>query len=66
MENNKYMERVWNGIWTENPLKPMVIVDRWTIGMIAIYAAVWVIDVYVIKNYKQKTAPEVAAEVSPE
>ena len=44
-------------IWTENPIKPMVIVDRWTLGMIAIFAAVWVIDVYVIKNYKQKTAP---------
>lgn len=41
-------------IWTENPLKPMVIVDRWTLGMIAVYVAVWVIDVYVIKNYKRK------------
>ena len=41
-------------IWTENPAKPMVIVDRWTLGMIAIYAAIWVIDVYVIRNYKRK------------
>ena len=41
-------------IWTQNPLKPMVIVDRWTLGMIAVYVAVWVIDVYVIKNYKRK------------
>lgn len=40
-------------IWTQNPLKPMVIVDKWTLGFIALYAAVWVIDVYVIKNYKR-------------
>ena len=43
-------------IWTQNPTKPMVIVDRWTLAMIAVYAAVWVIDVYVIKNYKKKSA----------
>lgn len=40
-------------IWTEDPLKPMVIVDRWTLGMIGLFAAVWTIDVFVIKNYKR-------------
>lgn len=40
-------------MWTQNPMKPMVIVDKWTLGFIVMYAAVWVIDVYVIKNYKR-------------
>ena len=40
-------------MWTQNPIKPMVIVDKWTLGFIAMYAAVWVIDAYVIKNYKR-------------
>ena len=46
-------------IWTQNPAKPMVIVDRWTLGMIAVYVAVWVIDVYVIKNYKKKKPDQI-------
>ena len=40
----------------------MVIVDRWTLGMIAMYAAVWIIDVYVIKNYK-KAARNLSADM---
>ena len=43
-------------IWTQDPSKPMVIVDRWTFAMIAVYAAVWVIDICVIKNYRTKPA----------
>ncbi|MBR3124717.1 MAG: hypothetical protein IKF42_04700, partial [Mogibacterium sp.] len=49
-------------IWTQDPSKPMVIVDRWTLGMIAMYAAVWVIDVYIIKNYK-KAARNLSADM---
>ena len=49
-------------LWTQDPSKPMVIVDRWTLGMIAMYAAVWIIDVYVIKNYK-KAARNLSADM---
>ncbi len=45
-------------IWTQDPSKPMVIVDRWTAVMIALFASVWLIDVYVIRNYKRKAPIE--------
>ncbi|MGX8773523.1 MAG: hypothetical protein ACSW8G_00540 [Bacillota bacterium] len=33
-------------IWTEDPLRPMVIVDRWTLAMIFLFALTWFVDVY--------------------
>lgn len=33
-------------IWTEDPRRPMVIVDRWTLAMIFLFALTWVTDVY--------------------
>ena len=33
-------------IWTEDPRKPMVIVDRWTLAMILLFALSWFTDVY--------------------
>ncbi len=53
-------------IWTQNPTKPMVIVDRWTLGMIAIFAAVWAIDVYIIRNYKSEAKRMKAESQQPE
>ena len=41
-------------IRTENMTKPMVIIDKWTLLMIVLYAVTWAIDVYVIKYARQK------------
>ena len=35
-------------IWTENPTKPMVIVDEWTLGMIGLFAIMLAVDILVI------------------
>ena len=45
-------------IRTENLTKPMVIVDKWTLAMIVLFAITWVIDVFVIKYAKQKEDQE--------
>ena len=39
-------------IWTEDPHKPMIIVDRWTLAMIVLFAITWYTDVYLIKYQK--------------
>lgn len=43
-------------IWTEDPHKPMVIVDRWTLAMIFLFAITWFVDVYLVRY--QKGMPE--------
>lgn len=45
-------------IWTEDPHKPMVIVDRWTLAMIFLFAITWFVDVYLVKY--QKDTPKKA------
>jgi hypothetical protein len=39
-------------IWTEDPHKPMVIVDRWTLAMIFLFAITWFADVYLVRYQK--------------
>lgn len=45
-------------IWTEDPHKPMVIVDRWTLAMIFLFAITWFADVYLVRY--QKDTPKKA------
>ena len=41
--------------WTEDILQPMVIIDRWTLLMILLFAVTWFVDVYLIRyNPRQK------------
>ena len=40
-------------IWTEDPHRPMVIVDRWTLAMIFLFALTWFTDVYLVR-YQRK------------
>ncbi len=49
-------------IWTEDPHKPMVIVDRWTLAMIFLFAITWFSDVYLVRY--QKGQPAVAKSSS--
>ena len=39
-------------IWTEDPHKPMVVVDRWTLAMIFLFAITWFSDVYLVRYQK--------------
>ena len=41
-------------IWTEDPYKPMVIVDKWTLGMIFLFALTWFVDVYIVRYQKRQ------------
>ena len=43
-------------IWTEDPHKPMVIVDRWTLAMIFLFALTWFSDVYLVRYQKNKSS----------
>ena len=45
-------------IRTENLAKPMVVIDKWTLAMIVLFAATWAIDVFVIKYAKEKEQQE--------
>lgn len=45
-------------IRTENMAKPMVIVDKWTLAMIVLYAVAWAIDVFIIKYGRKNEDPE--------
>ena len=49
-------------IWTEDPRKPMVIIDRWTLLMIILFAITWFVDVYLIK-YRYRRREEEVPEV---
>lgn len=42
-------------IWTQDPHKPMVIVDRWTLAMIFLFALTWFADVYLVRYQKRQT-----------
>ena len=42
-------------IFTEDPHKPMVIVDRWTLAMIVLFGLTWFTDVYLVKYQRNKT-----------
>ena len=33
-------------MWTQDPRRPMVIVDRWTLAMIVLFGLTWLVDVY--------------------
>ena len=37
-------------MWTEDPRRPMVIVDRWTLAMIILFGLTWFIDVYTTRK----------------
>ena len=41
-------------IWTEDPRRPMVIVDRWTLAMIFLFALTWFADVYLVRYQKKQ------------
>ena len=45
-------------IRTENLTKPMVIIDKWTLAMIILFAATWAIDVFVIRYAREKEQQE--------
>ena len=45
-------------IWTEDPHKPMVIVDRWTLAMIFLFAITWFADVYLVRYQKGQLKKE--------
>ena len=45
-------------IRTENLAKPMVVIDKWTLAMILLFAATWAIDVFVIKYAREKEQQE--------
>ena len=52
-------------IWTEDPRQPMVIIDRWTLLMIVLFAITWFVDVYLIKyRYRKRQEEEEDPEVS--
>lgn len=56
-------------IWTEDPRKPMVIIDRWTLLMIILFAITWFVDVYLIKyryRRREEEDPEEGQEEVPE
>ena len=48
-------------IWTEDPHKPMVIVDRWTLAMIFLFAITWFADVYLVRYQKCQTKNDASA-----
>ena len=39
-------------MWTEDPRRPMVIVDRWTLAMIVLFGLTWFVDVYTTRSKK--------------
>lgn len=43
-------------IWTEDITKPMMIVDRWTLGMIALFAVTLAVDVLLVKYNEEPAA----------
>ena len=45
-------------IRTENLAKPMVVIDKWTLAMIILFAATWAIDVFVIRYAREKEQQE--------
>ena len=42
-------------MWTEDPRRPMVIVDRWTLAMILLFGLTWFIDVYTNRKKTDRT-----------
>ena len=50
-------------IWTENMRQPMVIIDKWTLLMIVLFAVAWASDVYLIKYKKHKKQEEESSEL---
>ena len=51
-------------IRTENMAEPMVVIDKWTLAMIVLFAATWVIDVFVIRYARQKKEQEEAQDAA--
>jgi SrtB family sortase len=45
-------------IRTEDLTQPMVVIDKWTLAMIILFAATWAIDVFVIKYAREKEQEE--------
>ena len=39
-------------MWTQDPRRPMVIVDRWTLAMIVLFGLAWFVDVYTTRKQK--------------
>lgn len=46
-------------IWTEDIRKPMMILDRWTLGMIALFAVMLAVDVLIIRYNREEKAKSV-------
>ena len=52
-------------IWTEDPHKPMVVVDRWTLAMIFLFAITWFADVYLVRYQKGQPKREDGSDARP-
>ena len=53
-------------LWTEDMRQPMVIIDKWTLLMILLFAAAWASDVYLIRYKKRKRQKQESSDIIEE